>query len=62
MTFSPDPKLRTVLWGWAGEPLRDADVSRLELLQELLDDPASSVRTDLDRLLPREDVRAWSAA
>jgi uncharacterized repeat protein (TIGR03843 family) len=58
VTFSPDPKLRTVLWGWAGDPLRDVDVSRLETLQELLDDGASPLRTDLDRLLPREDVRA----
>ena len=39
VTFSPDPKLRTVLWGWAGDPLRDVDVARLEALQGLLDDP-----------------------
>ena len=48
--FHPDPKLRTVLWGWAGEPLADdelAGVDRVlsalggdvgEQLGELVDD------------------------
>ena len=62
VTLSADPKLRTVLWGWAGEPLRDVDVARLERLQELLDDPASTLRADLARLLPRDDVRALRPA
>jgi uncharacterized repeat protein (TIGR03843 family) len=26
VTFSPDPKLRTVLWGWAGEPLAEDEI------------------------------------
>ena len=58
VTFSPEPKLRTVLWGWAGDPLREVDVERLQRLHELLDDPASPLSADLDRLLPRGDVRA----
>ena len=29
--FHEEVKLRTVLWGWAGEPLRPADVDRLQL-------------------------------
>jgi uncharacterized repeat protein (TIGR03843 family) len=58
VTFSADPKLRTVLWGWAGDPLRGVDVTRLERLQEQLDDASSPVRADLDRLLPADDVRA----
>lgn len=58
VTFSSDPKLRTVLWGWAGDPLRDVDVARLEALQGLLDDPDSTLSGELDRLLPRGDVRA----
>lgn len=58
VTFSPDPKLRTVLWGWAGKPLRDKDIERLERLQALLDTPDSTLRADLERLLPRGDVRA----
>jgi uncharacterized repeat protein (TIGR03843 family) len=58
VTFSPDPKLRTVLWGWAGEPLRQVDVHRLQRLSSLLSDAGSSVSTDLARLLPSRDVTA----
>jgi uncharacterized repeat protein (TIGR03843 family) len=38
LTFHTDPKLRTVLWGWAGDPLTDAERACLERLQDLLDD------------------------
>jgi uncharacterized repeat protein (TIGR03843 family) len=38
LTFHTDPKLRTVLWGWAGEPLTAAERGCLEQLQDLLDD------------------------
>jgi uncharacterized repeat protein (TIGR03843 family) len=58
VTFSAEPKLRTVLWGWAGAPLRDTDVERLERLQALLADATSTLSTDLERLLPGDDVRA----
>ena len=27
-----DPKLRTVLWGWAGQEIPEADLSRLDTL------------------------------
>ena len=57
VTFSADPKLRTVLWGWAGEPLRDVDVARLTRLQELLEGE-SELMVDLVRLLPAVDVTA----
>lgn len=36
VSLGVEPKLRTVLWGWAGEPLVDADVARLERLQDAL--------------------------
>ncbi|MGW5239674.1 SCO1664 family protein [Monashia sp. NPDC004114] len=56
VTFSPTPKLRTVLWGWAGEPLPQAEVDRLEGLQALLEqEPA---RTRMLTLLPVGDVDA----
>ena len=58
VTFSPDPKLRTVLWGWTGDPLRAVDVARLERLQGMLDDRDSALSKDLDTLLPRGDVKA----
>ena len=56
VTFSPTPKLRTVLWGWAGEPLTDADAGRLRRLLRALDDDASRAR--LLALLPKADVDA----
>lgn len=56
VTFSPTPKLRTVLWGWAGEPLTDADRARLQRLRAALDDDADRAR--LLALLPEADVEA----
>ena len=37
VTFSEDEKLRTVLWGWAGERLDDELVADLERLTDALD-------------------------
>jgi uncharacterized repeat protein (TIGR03843 family) len=56
VTFSPTPKLRTVLWGWAGEPIVDADLARLERLRRALE--ADDVRERLLALLPVADVDA----
>lgn len=56
VTFSPTPKLRTVLWGWAGEPLAEADVARLTRLRRSLEDDAILDR--LLALLPEDDVEA----
>jgi hypothetical protein len=36
LTLHAEPKLRTVLWGWAGQPLRESDIDRLALLAERL--------------------------
>jgi len=58
LTFHCAPKLRTVLWGWAGEPLREVDVSRLDTLRALLGDPGSGLRSSLAALLPASDVAA----
>ena len=56
VTFSPTPKLRTVLWGWAGEPLAVGDVARLTRLCEAL--AADESRDRLLALLPESDVDA----
>jgi len=37
LTFHVEHKLRTVLWGWAGEPLTDEDRTCLELVSDALD-------------------------
>ncbi|MGI8888903.1 MAG: SCO1664 family protein [Nocardioidaceae bacterium] len=37
VSFHEDNKLRTVLWGWADEPLRHSDLAQLERLSIALD-------------------------
>jgi uncharacterized repeat protein (TIGR03843 family) len=37
VSFHVDTKLRTVLWGWADEPLREQDVTALDRLAAALD-------------------------
>jgi uncharacterized repeat protein (TIGR03843 family) len=38
LTFHVEHKLRTVLWGWAGESLADEDRESLEQLSDQLED------------------------
>jgi uncharacterized repeat protein (TIGR03843 family) len=55
VSFHTEPKLRTVLWGWAGDPLRPAEVAMLEQLRaDLLD----GLGTRLVELLSRHEVLA----
>jgi uncharacterized repeat protein (TIGR03843 family) len=59
LTFHVEPKLRTVLWGWAGQPLPDADVDALErLLTGLQKAPEES---ELGRHLSDEEVHHLGA-
>lgn len=55
VSLGVEPKLRTVLWGWAGEALPDADLARLEALLAALE---GELRTALEELLTRAEVRA----
>ena len=48
VTFSTESKLRTVVWGWAGEPIDDADMRDLVALDELLSSEFESVDQWLD--------------
>lgn len=55
VTFSTVPKLRTVLWGWMGQPLLPAEVAGLERVHAaLLGDLGAELRT----LLSRPEVTA----
>ena len=47
VTFSPVPKLRTVLWGWRGEPFTDAELDVLRGLRAGLDEALEATLTDL---------------
>jgi len=58
LTLHADPKLRTVLWGWAGDPLRPLDVDRLSTLAADLERPDSPLRLALAGLLPVGDLSA----
>lgn len=60
VSFHVEPKLRTVLWGWAGEPLTDADRNTLRDLRESLS-PDGSLRRSLTDLLDPSEIDAVAA-
>jgi uncharacterized repeat protein (TIGR03843 family) len=53
-----DPKLRTVLWGWVGQPLPEADLARLEALSGSLGNPSSAVSRTIELLLSSAEIEA----
>jgi uncharacterized repeat protein (TIGR03843 family) len=55
VSLSVAPKLRTVLWGWAGKPLPEADLARVEALLEAL---GAGLADELRDLLTAAEVRA----
>jgi uncharacterized repeat protein (TIGR03843 family) len=55
VSFHAEPKLRTVLWGWAGEPLRPTEV---EVLERLRGDLLGPLGTALVDLVSRHEVLA----
>ena len=58
LSFHEELKLRTVLWGWAGTPLPDVELARLDALATDLGAPSSSLAQDLDALLAPAEVQA----
>ena len=56
LTFNVEDKLRTVLWGWRGRPIPEAEVSTLERIAAELDGE-SRLREDLTDLLSPEEVQ-----
>jgi hypothetical protein len=55
VSFSADPKLRTILWGWRGQPLDEAELATLDDLREQL---SGELGTRLHELLDPGEVRA----
>jgi uncharacterized repeat protein (TIGR03843 family) len=55
VSFHTEPKLRTVLWGWAGEPLHDPET---EVLERLRDDLLDGLGARLVELVSRHEVLA----
>ncbi|MFP5345493.1 MAG: phosphatidylinositol kinase, partial [Actinomycetes bacterium] len=58
LTFHDEPKLRTVLWGFAGRALAAADLQRVERLERWLETQGDDV---LSGLLSRAEIAALSA-
>ncbi|MFI9426448.1 SCO1664 family protein [Streptomyces achromogenes] len=58
VTFNVDNKLRTLLWGWAGEPLPEEAVGVLKTLRDALDGPLG---TRLATLITAAEVDATRA-
>jgi uncharacterized repeat protein (TIGR03843 family) len=54
VTFHTVPKLRTVIWDYAGERVPDDVAADVERLASALD--AGGVRAALDELLPRDEI------
>ncbi len=55
VTFSPVPKLRTVLWGWRGQPFETEEVEGLRRVRAALDGELAETLGDL---LSAVDLRA----
>ena len=58
LSFHVDDKLRTVLWGWAHEPVDEDDARDLRGLLEQLETATSDVATVLEDLLDPDEVVA----
>ena len=56
--FSVEPKLRTILWGWRGSPLSDAEVAELGALRDALHGP---LRRPLRAHLGSDEIAATVA-
>jgi uncharacterized repeat protein (TIGR03843 family) len=57
VSFHVEPKLRTVLWGWAGQPLSEDELAAVRRLRELVDGP---LRGSLREHLTGAEVDAFA--
>ena len=58
VSFHVDPKLRTVLWGWATLRLSDEELAAVAALHDDLRVPEGELRDALDRRLSADEVAA----
>jgi hypothetical protein len=58
LTFHPDDKLRTVLWGFSGRPIPDSEIAALERLRSAV---AGDLGHRVQSLLGEEEKRALVA-
>jgi uncharacterized repeat protein (TIGR03843 family) len=58
LTFHVEPKLRTVIWDFAGDPIRDDLLADLGGLQQQLFEPESPLHLSLRGLISQSEVEA----
>jgi hypothetical protein len=58
LTFHPSPKLRTVIWDFAGQPVSDRLIASIQKLHNKLTDPDSTLRPALNRLINSAEIEA----
>jgi uncharacterized repeat protein (TIGR03843 family) len=61
VSLHEEDKLRTVLWGFAGQPIADTDLARVERVLAAASDGTSELRRRLDDLLTAAEVAALEA-
>jgi uncharacterized repeat protein (TIGR03843 family) len=59
ITFHSAPKLRTVIWDFADQPIPDAIMNDLESLCQRLEDSDGSYRQSLQKLLSGKEITAF---
>jgi hypothetical protein len=57
VTFHEDDKLRTVLWQWAGKPLQQSEIEKLEGLEKLVVEH----REEIENLITEREFLALQA-
>lgn len=60
LTFNVAPKLRTVLWHFAGEPIGDDEQMKMLDVVDALDSPSEPLACSLRDLLSPQEIRALS--
>jgi uncharacterized repeat protein (TIGR03843 family) len=61
VSLHEEAKLRTVLWGFAGQRLTPAELSRIRRVLAAVEDGTSDVRSSLDTLITPAEVAALEA-
>ncbi|MEZ4667626.1 MAG: SCO1664 family protein [Anaerolineae bacterium] len=59
ITFHSAPKLRTVIWDFAGEPIDDSTLVDVEKLCHTLNTPSSILRQNLSDLLTEHEINSF---
>lgn len=60
LSFHSEPKVRTVLWGWAGDPIPDEDLADLDRVRHGME-LNGGLSARLGELLSAEEIRALTA-